>query len=134
MPPHRPERVGERIHQEISLMFEREISDPRLANVTVTRVEVSGDLRVAKVFVVPVNGSDADTDEMMNALAHATGYFRRQVARSLDLKFAPEIRFVLDHTIQKGEHFLQVLEQVQAEIRAAEHSKHPCTRKTTKDG
>ena len=119
MAGYRAERVSERIRQEISIVFEREISDPRLANVNVTRVEVSGDLRVAKVFVTPANGSETDTDEMMNALAHATGYFRRRIAQSLDLKFAPEIRFLLDRTIQKGEHFLHVLEQAQAESRAA---------------
>jgi len=116
MATHRPERVSERIHQEISLIFAREVSDPRLANLNVTRVEVSGDLRIAKVSVAP-RGNAEETREMMDALARAAGYFRRLIAGSLDLRFAPEIRFQLDHSIEKGEHFLQVLEQVQAEER-----------------
>ena len=118
MASHRPERVSERIHQEISVMFAREVSDPRLENVNVTRAEVSGDLRIAKIFVTPRENADA-TREMMSALTRAAGYFRRRLAESLDLRFAPELRFQLDYSIEKGEHFLQVLEQVEAEERAA---------------
>lgn len=116
MPSHRAERMGELIHQQISLMLDREISDPRLSNVTVIRVEVTGDLRIAKVFVAPrYREVEFDEKEMKDALVRASGYFRRQVAQNLDLRFAPEIRFYVDYSIEKGEHFLQILEQVQAE-------------------
>lgn len=128
MVSHRPERVSERIHQEISVMFAREVSDPRLENLTVTRVEVSGDLRIAKIFVNPRGDAEA-TREMMNALTHANAYIRHQLATSLDLRFAPEIRFQLDYSIEKGEHFLRVLEQVEAEERAAERDRHKRSRK-----
>ena len=117
MAGHRSERVGERIHQEISLMLDRDISDPRLVSVNVTRVEVTGDLRLAKVYVAPPKDG-TDQKEMMDALARASGYFRRSLARSLELRYAPEIRFYLDRSIELGERFLQVLEQVQAEERA----------------
>ena len=113
MTSHRPERVSERIHQEISVMFAREVSDPRLENLNVTRVQVSGDLRIAKIFITP-RADAAATRETMDALARAAGYFRRRLAESLDLHFAPELRFQLDDSIEKGEHFLQVLEQVEA--------------------
>ncbi len=109
--------IQKRIHQEISLMLDREISDPRLASVNVTRVEVTGDLRIAKVYVAPPKDG-TDEKEMMDALARASGYFRRSLARSLDLRFAPEIRFYLDRSIEMGERFLQVLEQVQEEERS----------------
>ncbi len=117
MAGHRSERVGERIHHEISIMLDREISDPRLVNVNVTRVEVTGDLRLAKIYVAPPKDG-TDEKEMMDALARAGGYFRRSLARSLELRYAPEIRFYLDRSIEMGERFLQVLEQVQAEERA----------------
>ena len=110
------------------MMFAREVSDPRLENLTVTRVEVSGDLRIAKIFVNPRGDAEA-TREMMNALAHANAYIRHQLATSLDLRFAPEIRFQLDYSIEKGEHFLRVLEQVEAEERAAERDRHKRPRK-----
>ncbi len=119
MAGHRAERLAVRVQQEISVMLDREISDPRLANVNVTRVEVTGDLRIAKVYVAP-SSPDTDEKEMMDALARAARYFRRQLAGSLDLRFAPEIRFYRDRSIEMGEHFLQVLEQVQREERAAE--------------
>jgi len=126
---YRPARVSERILQEISVIFAREVSDPRLENLNATRVVVSGDLRIAKIFVAPRGDADA-TRETMDALARAAGYFRKQLAASLDLRFAPEIRFQLDQSIEKGERFLQVLDQVQAEEHAAEHKK----RRRTKDG
>jgi ribosome-binding factor A len=121
MPGYRAERASQQIHQQVSMMFERGVSDPRLVGVNVTRVQVSGDLRNAKIFVAPMRGDEQATRDMMDALDRASGYFRRQIALALDLKFAPEIRFILDHAIEKGEHFLQVLEQVQAEEQ--EHAK-----------
>lgn len=125
MAGHRSERLSERIHQEISILLQREISDPRLVNVNVMRVEVTGDLRLAKVYVSCHTGS-AEDKEMMDALSRAAGYFRRALAGSLDLRFAPEIRFYPDYSVEKGEHFIQILSQVQAE------SKPTRRRKTTK--
>ncbi len=119
MAGHRVERIQRHILQEVSLLFEREVSDPRLARLTVTRVEVSGDLRVAKVFVAPAEDDAAVTRETMRALAHAAGYFRHHIAESLDLKFAPEIRFQLDRALAQGERFLRALDEVRGEVRAA---------------
>ena len=115
MSGYRAARVSQRIQQEISVLFEREVSDPRLASVNVTRVEVSGDLRYAKIFVAPLHDDENATREMMAGLEHARGFFRHRIAASLDLRFAPEIRFLLDHSIEKGERFLRALEQVHLE-------------------
>lgn len=112
MAGYRVERVRHLIQQEISLLFEREVSDPRLANVNVTRVEVSGDLRHAKIFVAPIFDDEEATQAQMQALEHASGFFRRHLAHSLDLRFAPQVHFLLDDSIERGEHFLQVLEQL----------------------
>jgi len=130
MPGYRAERVSQEIQQQISIMFMREVSDPRLAGANVTRVEVSGDLRYAKIFVAPIKDDPEATREMMDALDNATGFFRRQLAQYLDLRFAPEIRFLLDRAIEKGEHFLAVLSQVQAELHTAE-SPEPARQRTT---
>jgi len=115
MSGYRAARVSQRIQQEISVLFEREVSDPRLASVNVTRVEVSGDLRYAKIFVAPLNDDENATREMMDGLEHARGFLRHRIAASLDLRFAPEVRFLLDHSIEKGERFLRALEQVHLE-------------------
>jgi ribosome-binding factor A len=111
---HRSERVSERIQQEISLMLQRDVRDPRLANVNVTRVEVSGDLRYAKIYVTP-RDSDEENSEMMEGLARAAGYFRHQLAMTVDLRYTPEVRFYVDPAIKQGEHFLQVLDEVRVE-------------------
>ena len=114
MSGYRAERASQRIQQEISLLFEREVSDPRLASVNVTRVEVSSDLRYAKIFVAPITGDEDATRAMMDALDRATGFFRHRIAQSLDLRLAPEVRFLLDRSIEKGERFLRALDQVHA--------------------
>ena len=132
MPGYRAERVSQQIQQQVSIMFTRQVSDPRLAGVNVTRVEVTGDLRIAKIFVAPIKDDKEATEEMMEALENATGFFRREIAGNLDLRFAPEIRFLLDRAIEKGEHFLQVLSQVQAELHATEPSEPASKRTQTK--
>ncbi len=119
MASHRTERVGERIHRELSVMLGREISDPRLAGINVTRVEVTGDLRLAKVYVAPREGDQAaEQKEMMDALKHAAGYFRHTLAESMDMRYTPELRFYLDYSIERGEHFIEVLKEVEAEEHA----------------
>ncbi len=115
MPGYRTQRVSERIHQEISVLFERGMSDPRLVGVHVTRVEVTGDLRLAKIFVAPIKDSPEETKEMMDGLEHANGFIRHYLAQAIDLKFALEVRFLLDRAYEKAEHVLQVLDQVEAE-------------------
>jgi ribosome-binding factor A len=101
-------------------LFDRELSDPRLANVNVTRVEMSPDLRYARVYVAPQPTPDEST-QMMQGLEHAVGFIRHRLAQALNLRLAPEIRFELDRAIEKVERFLQVLAQVEAEERAYEH-------------
>ncbi|HEX7589241.1 MAG TPA: 30S ribosome-binding factor RbfA [Anaerolineae bacterium] len=128
MGSHRPERVSERIQHEMSLIFARQVSDPRLENLNGTRVQVTGDLRLAKIYVAPREEPEA-TRETMAALARAAGFFRKLLSQNLDLRFAPEIRFEVDYSIVKGEQFLKVLEQVEAEERAAEASQRKTTRK-----
>ena len=61
MAGYRAARLSQRIHQEVSMLFGREVSDPRLQNVNVTRVELSGDLRYAKIFVAPILGDAVAT-------------------------------------------------------------------------
>ena len=124
MPSYRAERVSQQIHQHISIMLERQVSDPRLVGANVTRVLVSGDLRIAKIFVAPNSAGEDATREMMDGLEHAKGYFRRQIAGTLDLRLAPEIRFLLDPAIEKGERFLQVLEQIHAEEQAKQNQEN----------
>ncbi len=128
MSGHRQERIQQRILELVTLILESEVQDPRLMSVNITRVQVSGDLRYAKIFV-SAREDERESKEMMDALGRAARYFRRRLAESMDMRFVPEIRFQLDHSIEKGERFLQVLEQVQAEERMKEATEKQVTNK-----
>lgn len=122
MSGHRAERISQRVLEEVTLILSREIRDPQIAAVNVTRVEVSGDLRVAKIFVAAPPDAD-EAESVLDGLERAARYFRRRLAENMDLRLAPEVRFVLDDSIAKGERFLQVLEQVQSEEPVAVQNK-----------
>jgi len=91
----RPERLAESLKEEISEVVGYELDDPELQNATVTDVEVSPDLRDAKVYIL-ITGEDAEIKKTLRNLQHAAGFVRQQVALNLDLRFAPHIHFVRD--------------------------------------
>jgi len=111
MPTRRQERVSERIHEEISALLQREMRDPRLANVTVTGVEVSPDLKNASVFVSALGDREARA-AALQGLQHASSYVRWQLAQRLQLRYTPELRFELDESWQRGARIDELLEQV----------------------
>lgn len=91
----RPERLGEALKIEISEVVGFELDDPRLEMVTVTDVEVSSDLRDAKVYVL-IRGTDQEIDKALKSLRNAATFVRQQVAMNLDLRHAPHVHFVRD--------------------------------------
>ena len=91
----RPERLAGSLKEEISEVVGYELDDPELQNATVTDVEVSPDLRDAKVYVL-ITGEDVEIKKTLRNLQHAAGFVRQQVALNLDLRFAPHIHFVRD--------------------------------------
>lgn len=117
MAGHRVERLSHRIHEELAVLFERGMSDPRLVGVRILQVQVTGDLRIAKIYINATGHEETEMREIMEGLKHAASYLRRQLATSIDLRFAPELRFYADHSIARGERFLQVLDEIQAETK-----------------
>ena len=91
----RPERLAESLKEEIAEVVGFELVDPRLEAVTVTDVEVSSDLRDAKVYVLIEGGKD-EIDAALKALKSATGFVRQQVAIGLDLRHVPHLHFARD--------------------------------------
>lgn len=109
-PSQRQLRVGEELRHVLANLIERgELSDPRLAGVslTVTAVDVSPDLRNADVYFVPFglefDPAHHDTKEILEALAHAAPFLRRQVARQVRLKFLPALHFRLDSSFDQAD-------------------------------
>jgi ribosome-binding factor A len=97
----RTRRVGELLQRELARLIGNELSDPRVRLVTVTAVEVSKDLRHAKVFVTQL-GSDEQQTAAIRSLGHAAGYLRRELSHVLDLKVVPQLHFEYDTSVERG--------------------------------
>lgn len=101
--PYRPARIAEQIKREVSQMLQRDIKDDRvgLGMTSITAVEVSRDLRHARIYV-SIYGSESDRQQTMQGLLSATGFVRRELAKRLTLRFVPEISFAEDRSLERG--------------------------------
>jgi ribosome-binding factor A len=105
----RTDRVNTLLREEIADLLQRELHDPRLAGVvSITRVDVSPDLRHADAYV-SVLGSEGDRASTMRALESARGYVRRELRRRLTMKSTPEVRFVEDTSIEEAQRITNIL-------------------------
>ena len=103
-------RVGEELRHALARILERgEIRDPVLATVavTVTEVKLSPDLRQATVFVMPLGGREETS--VLRALTRARGFFRRRIAQSVYLKFAPDLAFRVDRSFEQADRIARIL-------------------------
>ena len=110
----RIEKLQELIKQEMSKMLLREIKDPRIGFVTVTDVEMTGDLREAKIFV-SVMGSDEQVQESLKGLKSALGFI---LGKRIRLRFTPEISFALDTSLDYSEHIQKILLDIERQEQA----------------
>jgi ribosome-binding factor A len=105
----RTDRVNTLLREEIASLLQRELRDPRLAGVvSITRVDVSPDLRHADAYV-SVLGSDVESHSTMQALESARGFVRRELRRRLTMKSTPEVRFIEDRTIAEAQRITDLL-------------------------
>jgi len=112
---HRIQRVNNLIRHEISDLLQHQVKDPRLgAFVVVTEVSTSPDLRYAKIFVSRI-GNEEEKRETLSVLAIASRFFRRELARRLDLPRIPELSFHWDDSIERGDRILQLIDKVNKE-------------------
>ncbi|HOJ23026.1 MAG TPA: 30S ribosome-binding factor RbfA [Armatimonadota bacterium] len=110
----RQRRVAELIKEEVSQILQHEVSDPRIGFATVTDVEVTADLREARVFI-SVLGDPEQAQESIAALQRAAGYIRRLLGRRVDLRVIPELTFALDRSLERGSRVLQLLHELEQE-------------------
>lgn len=108
---HRPEKVREFIKEQVSDIILHHLKDPRIGFVSVTDVEVSVDLRHAKVFVSVLGDVQAKTDTMAG-LESAQGYVRSELGRRLQMRFTPEILFRIDESIERGTRIVTLIREV----------------------
>ncbi|HHY36129.1 MAG TPA: 30S ribosome-binding factor RbfA [Firmicutes bacterium] len=97
----RQQRIREAYKQELSQLIQRELKDPRIGFVSITDVEVSGDLRQVKVYV-SVFGDEQGKEETMEALDRARPYLRSEMGKRVRLRYTPELFFYLDESIERG--------------------------------
>jgi ribosome-binding factor A len=107
----RLDRVNQLIKEEVSMLLQRELKDPRLGFVTVTEVEVSKDLRQAKVFV-SVLGDEQQWKSSLAALGSARGFVRNWLRQHLDLRVTPEVDFRADRSMEHAARIQSLLKQV----------------------
>ena len=118
MASNRISRINEEIQRELSEQFRR-LKDPRVSQtgmVSITRVDTTGDLRYARIYVSALDKSQEK--EVLKGLKSAAGFLRRELGRSLQLRYTPELQFVTDDSIQHGAHILEVLRQVEQQDEA----------------
>ncbi|HEY7191637.1 MAG TPA: 30S ribosome-binding factor RbfA [Vicinamibacterales bacterium] len=112
---HRPDRVGEEIRHELSELLTRgAVHDPGVGFITLTRVKVSPDLQVARVFYTSM-GDDAARRETSKALQRATPFFRRHLGAHLRLRRVPELEFRFDESIANQDRIEQILRELHEE-------------------
>jgi ribosome-binding factor A len=107
----RPERVADQIRAEVSSMIARDLRDPGIGFITITRVRVSPDLQHARVYYTSLGDSAArkNTDR---ALERASPFMRRQIGQRLRLRRAPELEFAFDESIAHQDRVAQLLEEL----------------------
>ena len=111
---HRQEKLGELIAAELSELLRTRVKDPRVGFASITRVEVSGDLRHAKVHV-SIMGSPEEREETMKGLKNASGFLRHDLATRIVLRYMPDISFKLDTSIEEGSRILELIHKVVSE-------------------
>ena len=97
---------------EVADILMRKIKDPRVRSVTVTDVELTNDLRIARVFVTAL-GDEAETKDVFAGLSKASGFVRGELGRRLTLRYLPEVVFVKDDSGPRGDRVLQLLDEIQ---------------------
>lgn len=114
MSRQRPERVQEALRQEISNIVHGELRDPRLGFITITKVELTKDLRYAKVYF-SVLGEMKDKHLALKGLNNAKGYIKNLIGDRIKLRFVPEVAFVIDESLEHTKHIYDLLDQLKKE-------------------
>jgi ribosome-binding factor A len=107
----RSSRVSDLVRAEISRLVLTEAHDPELKRVTITDVEMPPDLKSARVFFSCLGG-DAEREKALQALRRAAGYLRREVGQNCGLRYAPELKFIADRSLERGARVEELLHQV----------------------
>jgi ribosome-binding factor A len=117
----RTERLAEELREEVALLIAGELKDPRIGFVTVTRVEVTPDLRTARIYV-GVLGTEKQRTTSLAALKQGAGFLRRALGRTLRLRYTPELVFQYDEGLEASDRVAKLLAEIGSPAAAPESS------------
>lgn len=110
---NRHERVAEMMQRELALLLHHGVKDPRLQHLTIVDVEVTNDLSFAKVYFTTL---DAEAlPEIQKALIKASGFLRSHIGKQLKLRLVPELKFIYDASIERGQKLSELIEHALSE-------------------
>lgn len=119
--PIRVQRIAERIKEELASLLVFEVTDPRLAGVSVTDVTVDRELAYAKVYVSTVEGQ-VRKEEVLDGLEHASGFLRFTLSQRIELRSFPQLRFIWDPTAERAERIEKLLSDLAEENKAEDQN------------
>lgn len=116
----RIDRISEEVRREVDRIIREELNDPRIAGTfSITRAEVTRDLRYAKIYVSVLE--DENREGLLKALKSASGYIRRALGKDMLIRYSPELSFVSDQNIAYGVHIAKVLADAQKTEETQQH-------------
>jgi ribosome-binding factor A len=104
----RPQRLGDLIQREVSDLIRLEVRDPRVGMITITSVDVSPDIKHAKIFFTVLEKEKLP--ETLAGLNRSAGFLRSQLAKRLQMYTTPELRFVYDESVERGDHLSRLID------------------------
>jgi ribosome-binding factor A len=110
----RPGRIGDQLRAELSELLAREVHDPGIGFLTITRVQVTADLQTARVYYTTL-GDEKARRETRKALQRATPFLRRHIGGRIRLKRVPDLQFFFDESIEQVDRIERILQDIQAE-------------------
>ena len=113
-PSRRPQRLALQIQQEVSLLISRNMKDRRIGFVTVTGVQMSPDLRHAKIYISTMQGSQGKKEGTLEILNRASGWIRRELGHKIRVKFLPDIQFLSDLSGDYGQNIDRLIDEIHA--------------------
>ncbi|MGZ8365121.1 MAG: 30S ribosome-binding factor RbfA [Nitrospira sp.] len=128
----RADRVADQIRMEVADILMRKIKDPRVHDVTVTDVELTGDLRIAHIFVTTMETGEAERD-VFTGLSKASGFVRSELGRRLSLRYLPDVIFKKDVSGPRGDRIMQLLEGLHGESEQQDTQDSPSSAQRSTD-
>ena len=115
----RVQKIEDRIFEELSTILLMEVSDPRLASVSITKVKVDRELAFANIYVSSLEGSET-SDKIIEGLKHAGGYLRSELAHRIEIRHTPRLRFYWDPSPEHADRIEQLIASLHQDEQTSE--------------